>query len=204
MNVPASDNIFTIRDALKLEIDNSQWFHTQVAKLLYVAKRTRPDILLAVLFLTTRVQRLDEEDMNKLVRVLKYLKCSKNLGIFLRADKPFVVHEYIDASYGVHNDGKSNSVLTITLGAGSLLAKSTKQKLVTKSSTEAELVAASDFASEAIFSGDFLVAQGEVISPAIIHQDNMSTIAMIKNGMSKSDRIRHMNIRYFWTKSRQW
>jgi len=99
---------------------------------------------------------------------------------------------------------KSHSALTITLGAGSLLAKSTKQKLVTKSSTEAELVAASDFASEAIFSADFLVAQGKVISPAIIHQDNMSTIAMIKNGIGKSDRIRHMNIRYFWTKSRQW
>jgi len=45
---PASDNLFTIRDALKLEIDDSQWFHTQVAELLYVAKRTRPVILLAV------------------------------------------------------------------------------------------------------------------------------------------------------------
>jgi len=30
----------------------------------------------------------------------------------------------------------------------------------------------------------------------------MSTIAMIKNGMSKSDRTRHMNVRYFWTKER--
>ena len=25
---------------------------------------------------------------------------------------------------------------------------------------------------------------------------------MIKNGMSKSDRTRHMNVRYFWTKER--
>ena len=199
---PASDNLFTIRDASKLELEDSQWYHTQVAKLLYLAKRTRPDILLAVSFLTTRVQSPDEDDMNKLIRVLKYLNGSKDLGIVLRADKPFVVHAYIDASYGVHDDGKSHSALAITLGAGPLLAKSTKQKLVTKSSTEAELVAESDFASEAICSRDFLAAQGEAISPSIIHQDNMSTIAMIKNGMSKSDRTRHMNVRYFWTKER--
>jgi len=79
-----------------------------------------------------------------------------------------------------------------------VLAKFTKQNLVTKSSTEAEFVTASDFASEAIFSTDFLV---EAISPTIIHQDNMS-VAMIQNGMSKSDRTRHVNVRYFWTKKR--
>jgi len=64
------------------------------------------------------------------------------------------------------------------------------------------LVAESDFASEAIYSTEFLLAQGEDISPAIIHQDNMSTIAMIKNGISKSDKTRHMNVRFFWTKKR--
>jgi hypothetical protein len=76
------------------------------------------------------------------------------------------------------------------------------QKLVTKSSTEAELVAESDFASEAIYGTEFLLAQGEDVSPAIIHQVNMSTIAMIKNGVSKSDKTRHMNVRFFWTKER--
>jgi hypothetical protein len=30
----------------------------------------------------------------------------------------------------------------------------------------------------------------------------MSTIAMIKNGISKCDKTRHMNVRFFWTKER--
>ena len=30
----------------------------------------------------------------------------------------------------------------------------------------------------------------------------MSTISMINNGVSKSNRTRHMNVRYFWTKER--
>jgi hypothetical protein len=53
-----------------------------------------------------------------------------------------------------------------------------------------------------LFSREFLLAQGEKVPPPIIHQDNQSTIAMIKNGGSKSDRTRHMNVRYFWTKER--
>ena len=60
----------SIRDAPKLEQEE---FYTQVAKLFYLAKRTRPDTLLAAAFLTTRVQSSDEDDINKLVRVLKYL-----------------------------------------------------------------------------------------------------------------------------------
>jgi hypothetical protein len=64
------------------------------------------------------------------------------------------------------------------------------------------LVAASDFASEALCSVDFLKAQGENIGQPTIFQDNKSTIHMINNGASKSDRTRHMNIRYFWLKER--
>jgi hypothetical protein len=46
------------------------------------------------------------------------------------------------ASYSVHSDGKSHTGIIISLGA--VFAKSTKQRIVTKSSTESELVAASD------------------------------------------------------------
>jgi hypothetical protein len=49
---------------------------------------------------------------------------------------------------------------------------------------------------------EFLRAQGEAYHPAVIYQDNQSTIAMLKNGMSKSDRTRHIAIRYFWTKEK--
>ena len=49
--------------------------------------------------------------MNKLFHVLKYLNGTKDLGFVLRAEKPLVVHGYIDTSYGVHNDATSHSVL---------------------------------------------------------------------------------------------
>lgn len=43
------------------------------AKVLFIAKRGRPDILLAASFLTTRVKAPTGDDWKKLVRVLAYL-----------------------------------------------------------------------------------------------------------------------------------
>ena len=63
---------------------------------------------------------------------------------------------YIDASYGVHPDGKSYTGPNATLGNANINAKSTKQKLVAKSSTETELIAASNSVSTAIHYRNFL------------------------------------------------
>jgi hypothetical protein len=202
VKTPATENLFTTRDSPLLNPESKSRFHTLTAKLLYLAKRTRPDILLAVSFLTTRVTKPDQDDLAKLERVFKYLKGVSDLGIVLRADNPARIKAYVDASYGVHEDGKSHTGLMVSIGAGPISTKSSKQKIVTKSSTEAELISGSDEASEALGNRDFLIAQGELDEPAILYQDNMSTIAMINNGSSKSSRTRHINIRHFWMKER--
>ncbi len=49
-------------------------FHTTTAKLLYLAKRARPDILTVTSFLCTRVKAPTEEDLTKLLHTLGYLQ----------------------------------------------------------------------------------------------------------------------------------
>ena len=83
-----------------------------------------------------------------------------------------------------------------------MYAKSAKQKVVSKSSTEAELIGLSDSASQVIWTRDFLIGQGYSIQAATIYQDNLSTMALAKNGRSNSERSRHINIRYFFVKDR--
>ena len=85
---------------------------------------------------------------------------------------------------------------------GALFAKSTRQKLVTKSSTESELVGLSDSVPQIIWTRDFLTSQGYPVRAATIYQDNKSTICLAEKGRSTSERTRHINIRYFFVKDR--
>jgi len=202
---PASSSLFDINsDQVKASEEQRKTFHTLVAKMLYLAKRVRPECLTAVAFLSTRVQACDLDDMAKLKRLLGYVKGTATRGIVLRVGEKMTVKAYIDAAYGVHTDsGKSHTGCAIVLGdAGALFAKSAKQKIVTKSSTEAELVGLSDTASQAIHLRNFVLAQGYETGPAVIYQDNLSCMALMKRGSPGSERSRHINIRHFWVKEK--
>lgn len=200
---PASNNLFEIDEqSIPLEENERKKFHAMVARLLYLSKRVRPECLLAVAFLTTRVLKATQEDAGKLQRVLKYLRDTRGRGIRLKPGTTGIVASgYFDAAYGVHPDGKSHTGACIMIGdAGPVLAESCRQQIVTKSSTEAELVALSDSTNQLLHLRRFLIAQGHPQEPATIYQDNMSCMALQDKGRSTSKRTRHINIRYFWTK----
>jgi len=200
---PASNNLFEIDEqSIPLEENERKKFHAMVARLLYLSKRVRPECLLAVAFLTTRVLKATQEDACKLQRVLKYLRDTRGRGIQLKPGTTGIVASgHFDAAYGVHPDGKSHTGACIMIGdAGPVLAESCRQQIVTKSSTEAELVALSDSTNQLLHLRRFLIAQGHPQEPATIYQDNMSCMALQDKGRSTSKRTRHINIRYFWTK----
>jgi hypothetical protein len=200
---PASNNLFTINeDSEALQGTEVKSFHSTVQKLLYLAKRTRPDLLTAVSFLTTRVQKPTREDDKKLERVLKYLNKTKELKLRLTCDEPFILTTYVDASFAVHPDAKGHTGIVTTLGGGAVLAKSSKQKLVARSSTESELVALGDAVQYVLWTRNFLLAQGIKLGPAVVAQDNKSTIALAEKGRSTSNRTRHIAIRYFFVHDR--
>jgi S-adenosylmethionine:tRNA-ribosyltransferase-isomerase (queuine synthetase) len=81
------------------------------------------------------------------------------------------------------------------LSKGSVYSTSVKQKLVTRSSTEAEVVAVHDVLPQMLWTAYFLKGQGVHVSDSILFQDNMSAILLEKNGHGlASKRSRHMNI----------
>jgi hypothetical protein len=47
-----------------------------------------------------------------------------------------------------------------------------------------------------------MIEQGYKIGPATVHRDNRSTMALVKNERSKSERTRHIAIRYFFMADR--
>ena len=70
------------------------------------------------------------------------------------------------------------------MGHGIFLTKSSKQKLNTKSSTEAKLVGATEYLPHAIWVKSFLLVQGQPVKSQISNHDNMSSINLEKNGQS--------------------
>ena len=199
---PATKDLFVVRDgAEKLSNELREHFHTLTAKLLYLSKRVRPDILTAIAFLARRVQSPDIDDQKKLFRVVKYIRGSHELGLRLKADSISIL-AYVDASYGVHNDMRSHTGVVIGLGKGPIYCKSSVQKLNSTSSTEAELIALSDSTTQVLWTRNFLLEIGYDVGPATIYQDNQSTIKLVENGKSNSGRTRHIAIRYFFVADR--
>jgi Reverse transcriptase (RNA-dependent DNA polymerase) len=184
---PAASHLFDIdENAMKLDNETSKMFHHNTAKLLFLSKRARPDIQIAVAFLTTRVKLPDTDDYKKLCRVMKYLRNTLELTLVLEAQDLNVIKWWVDGSYGVHPDMKSHTGGTMSLGKGSIYSTSTRQKLNTKSSTEAELVAVADVMPQVLWTKYFLSAQGYEIETSTIYQDNQSAILLEKNGRASS------------------
>jgi hypothetical protein len=199
MVTPALPTLFDIRDDRPLlGATQKQEFHTAVARLLYLAKRVRPDILTAVSFLATRVTAPIDDDMKKLERVLGYIKGTADMKMCLGFDPEMQMSAYVDASYGVHSDRKGHTGGSLCLGKGSFGCKSVKQKIVSKSSTEAELVGVSDYISQVLWARNFLIEQGHPQDPTIIWQDNKSAIQLEMKGVQASERTKHIEIRYFF------
>ncbi len=130
--------------ARELLEDERKAFHRTVAKLLYLSKRARPDILTVVSFLCTRVSVATEEDAAKLHHLLGYLQYTKEKSLTLKPQGILTVETHIDAAFASHQDSKSHSGIAMFIGGAFVFGASRKQKCITKSPTESELVAFTD------------------------------------------------------------
>jgi len=133
---PALEDLFIINvESESLSKDEATTFHSRVAKILYYAKRIRGELLPAMSYLSSRVTRPTRDDCNKLERVFKYINSTKRLATNLSISNDLKALVYADASFAVHADMKSQSGIAVSLGAGTVYLHSSKQKLVSKSST---------------------------------------------------------------------
>jgi hypothetical protein len=197
---PAASHLFEVSNTPELlGPEAAEMFHCNVAKLLFVCQRSRPDIQTAVAFLSSRVQAPDKDDYKKLRRVMQYIRGSLEQVRTMEADGTGIAKWWIDASFAVHPDMRGHTGGVLSLGKGAAYTTSKSQKINTRSSTESELVGVYDVLPQVLWTRNFLEAQGYDIKDSVIYQDNKSTILLAENGRaSSSKRTRHINIRYFF------
>ena len=203
MNSCAAAHLFDVNPECKrLDEETKEVFHHLVAKLMFLCKRARPDIQLPVAFLETPVQAPDRDDWNKLGRLVNFIRDHREL-LTLEALSMHVMKWWVDASFAAHPDRKSHTGGVLMPGKGAIVAKSSKQKPNTKSSTEAELVGADDLIVNVIWTRNFLQSQGWGATDNIMYQDNESAIKLEENGKASSTkRTKHLDIKYFFITDR--
>ena len=201
---PAGNDLFKIdEDSPKVDEKKAQFFHTYVAKTLFICKRARPDLQTTVSFLCKRVRDCREDDYKKLKRMLQFIRATKDDYLTLSAASLHNVRWWVDASYAVHPDMKSHTGGALSLGTGIIYGTSKGQKLNVKSSTEAEIVGTDDVMPQILWTLYFLEAQGYKIDDNILYQDNKSSILLETNGRGSSGkRTRHIDVRYFFIADR--
>lgn len=80
-------------------IQNPSLYRSLVGKLLYLTF-SRPDISYSVHLLSQFMQAPREKHMKTVFRVLRYLKCTTGLGLFLPSSNDLVLKGYCDSDWG--------------------------------------------------------------------------------------------------------
>ena len=198
--VPAAKHLFTTRlDAPKCSPQEQEIFHHLTMQLMYLSQHGRLDIRTAVAFLSSRVSNPDQDDYMKLGKVIKYLESTLHLTLRLQVDESNLLHWWVDTAYATHSDMKGQTGATFTMGYGSIYSNSLKQKLVARSSTEAELIGVHDILPQILWTRNFLISQGYPVQKNVVYQDNMSAMLLENNGRkSSTKRTKHIELHYIF------
>ena len=189
------------KDAVLLDAEHAAVYRSRAASALYIAKRTRPDIMVAVNQLCRAAHTPTVGDNTALRRLLRYLSKTRAKHLLLPAGKGMQVEAHIDASFAPdQRDRKSITGAVVFVGGAVVWSKSGKQTIVTKSSFEAELVALSDMASMVLWINLFLRSLGFKSDTPTIFQDNTSTMHVATTGLTNNAKTKHIDIRHLWIK----
>ncbi|KAL5371266.1 hypothetical protein DPSP01_014784 [Paraphaeosphaeria sporulosa] len=175
-------------------------YQRKIGSLLFAAVTTRPDIAFATSRLARFLSNPGSAHHNAADRVLLYLSSTRWRALQLGGGNCLQVAS--DASFADNTlDRKSSQGYAIKLFDGLIAWRANKQDTVTTSTTEAELLALSQVAKEAIFISRLLdELRIELLSSSITIQcDNKQTIRLVTEEISKlQTKLRHVDIYNHW------
>ncbi|CAL0329743.1 unnamed protein product [Lupinus luteus] len=165
-----------------------------IGKLVYLT-HSRPDLSFAVGNLSQFLSAPTNKHLEAALRVLRYLKKTAGMGIFLPSSCDFKIKGYTDSDWGACLDTRrSVSGYCFYIGNSLVSWKSKKQKTVSRSSAEAEYRAIALAACEA----QWLVHLLKELSidhsePVVMYCDNQSALHIASNPVFH-ERTKHIEI----------
>ena len=171
-----------------------------IGSLMYLAVTTRPDISFAVSFLSQFNNCYSTDHWNMAKRVLRYLKGTKDLSlIFKKITNQAKLVGYADADWANGADRKSYTGYIFKLGLNTISWGCYKQSCIALSSTEAEYIALSEAAREAVSCRALLVELTGRTDRVTLYCDNQSAAKLAINPVFHK-RTKHVDIRYHYVR----
>lgn len=199
--LPSTQPLQKVERALVLQ------YQRKMGSILYAAITTRPDVSFAAARLARFSANPGREHQEAIDRVIQYLYGTRARaicyggvnGVGREGARSFICAS--DSSFADNSvDRESSRGYIMTLFGGPIAWRANKQDTVTTSSTEAELLALSQTAKEAIFISRLFKAMTlRLHEPLVIDCDNTQTLRIIREDKAKlTTKLRHVDIHQHW------
>jgi hypothetical protein len=215
------NTILKPREGPKAADQDIRRFARLVGSLLYLANTMRPDIAYATSILSQYLMDPSDDHWIAAKRVLRYLRGTKDFGLFFGKDdgdsvqgfsrgiKGQKIIGYSDADFASCITRRSRSGYAFLLGQSLVSWLSKKQSLIALSTCEAEYYALTEGGKEAIhlrrlwweIQNQSPYAEGVDSEPFQLMCDNQSTI-MVSKDSAEHKMMKHVDLRYKWIQER--
>ncbi|GJS43695.1 retrotransposon protein, putative, ty1-copia subclass [Tanacetum coccineum] len=180
-------------------------YASAVGSIMYAVRCTRPDVAFAQNITSRFQQNPGEAHWTAVKNILKYLRNTKDTFLVYggNPEAELQVKCYCDAGFETdRDDTKSQTGYVFVLNGGAVVWKSSKQSTTAQHATEAEYIAASEAAKEAVWIRKFIDELGVVPSndyPIKMNCDNSAAIIIAKeSGIQKG--ARHFQRKYHYVR----
>ncbi|XP_019156862.1 PREDICTED: uncharacterized protein LOC109153447 [Ipomoea nil] len=164
---------------------------------------TRPDLSYAVNRLCQYMHAPTTADWTALKRVLRYVNGSLNLGLHISCFDSLDIHAYSDSDWaGNPDDRKSTSGFAVFIGKNLISWVCRKQRIVARSSTEAEYKGLADVSAEVTWLVSLLREIGfPPVSAPKLWCDNLGSTYLCANPIFHA-RTKHIEIDYHFVRDK--
>jgi len=197
VNTPVELGLKLHKDPTGKKVDST--LYKQIVGSLMYLTATRPDIMYFVSLINRYMENPTEMHLLAAKRILRYLQGTRDFGLVYKKSEKSNLLGYTDSDYaGDRDDRKSTSGYSFMFGSGAISWSAKKQPIVTLSTTEAEFVAATACACQAIWLRRLLeklkFKQAEATK---IFCDNDSAIQLSKNPVLHG-RSKHIDVKFYF------
>ncbi len=176
-----------------------------IGGLIWLSTATRPDLAFTVCVLSRFLDNPGRPHWNAAKRVLQYLKGTRTLGLtYGRSNETHGLDIYTDADGMSLEHRKAISGYAFILNGAAVSWSSKQQEITALSTTEAEYIALTYTAKEAMWYRFFLAELfGPIAIPFIIYSDNQSAISLAHAELGQFHaRTKHIDIRYHFIREK--